>query len=158
MKKAAIAILAVAFLGTAGLTACDTVKETTGVEFVNPYQNVTGFTDKAYVTIRLYEATLDSAIFACDTTVNPQAAVTPDVVCQKAAEAAAQVSPAVAGVANILGTYVYMDAKVNELMAAGKPVPRDILQAASEAFYKAKTEWADVETQIVAFNAAIASK
>lgn len=152
-KKISFALAAV---GLATIAACGTVNSTAekvglGVEFENVYEGVSGFTDSAYVTIRLYEATIDAAIYACDETVNPEAVKTPDEVCIKAAAAIEKISPAVEAAAHSIGTYVYLDGKVNELMADGKPVPAEVLQAASEAFYKAKTEWGDIEADVKAF-------
>lgn len=151
MKKIAFAIAAAAALGLGGLAACQQVQETTGIEFVNPYEGVTGFQNSAFVTIRLYEATLDSAIFACDVAVNPDAGKTPDAVCEKAAQAAEALSPRVEATSRLLGTYSYLDAKVNAILADGEVVPPEVLGAAAEAFYKAQTEWADIEGDINAF-------
>ena len=153
-KKLAIAAAAGLTLALAGCSAISGGAQKAGVEveFVNPYAGVSGFADSAYVTIRLYEATLDAAIFACDVEANPAAAKTPDEVCIKAADAAEKLSPAVEVAAHSIGTYVYLDAKVNELMADGKVVPAELLQAASEAFYKAKTEWGAIEEDVKQFN------
>lgn len=152
-KKFAIAAAAGLTLALAGCSVISGGAQKAGVEveFVNPYAGVSGFADSAYVTIRLYEATLDAAIYACDVEVNPDAAKTPDEVCIKASEAAEKLSPAVEAAAHSLGTYVYLDGKVSELMADGKIVPAELLQAASEAFYKAKTEWSDIEADVKAF-------
>jgi hypothetical protein len=152
-KNIAIAATAGLTLALAGCSAVNSGAQKAGVdaEFVNVYEGVSGFTDNAYVTIRLYEATLDAAIFACDVEANPVAVKTPDEVCVKASEAAEKLSPAVEVASRSIGTYLYLDGKVNELMADGKVVPQELLQAASEAFYKAKTEWGDIEADVKAY-------
>lgn len=153
-KKFAIAAIAGLAMIVTGCSAISDGAQKAGVDvtFVDPYAGVSGFADNAYVTIRVYEASIDSAIYACDVEVNPDAAKTPDEICVKAAEAAEKLSPAVEAASHSLGTYVYLDGKVNEIMATGQPVPAEILQAASEAFYKAKTEWGDIEADVKAFN------
>lgn len=153
LKKLATAVAVAAALA---LAACGTINngaKAAGVDvtFANVYESAVKFQDKAYVTIRLYEATLDAAIFACDTSVNPDATKTPKEVCQTAAATADKLSPAVESAAHAIGTYVYVDGKVTELMASGKPVPAELLAAASEAFYKAQTEWNDVAGPIESY-------
>lgn len=143
-----------AFIGASLMLAgCAGVNETAkkvGVEteFVNVYEGANGFAENAYVTIRLYEATIDAAIYACDVTVNPAAVNTPDVVCIEASKAADKTTPAVKAATRSIGTYLYLDGKVNEILADGKVVPDEVLDAASQAFFKARTEWLDVEQEI----------
>ncbi len=152
-KTLAIAAAALAVLSVSGCGSLNSAAERVGIEteFVNVYEHADTFTERSYVTIRLYEATLDSALYACDPTVNPDASKTPDEVCFAAADAAEKISPAVQAVSRTIGTYAYLDGKVEQIRADGEIVPAEILQAASEAFYKAQTEWADVEADIQAY-------
>ena len=76
MKKSLIAGLAAVAFAT--VSACSGLsgfsEKHAGVEFADVYAQAETFETKAYVTIRLYEATVDAAIFACDEEVNPEAA------------------------------------------------------------------------------------
>lgn len=152
-KKVAISLAAVATLGLAG---CGTINDGAAsiglnVEFENVYESTDSFVERAYVTGRLYEATLDQAIFACDPEVNPDAANTPIEVCEKAAEAAEMISPAIQAASRSIGVYIYLDNKVDAIRADGEIVPDEILEAAAEAFFKARTEWAAIEGDIEAY-------
>lgn len=149
-------LLGIAMAATMLVASCGTINnaaESLGIEteFTNVYEHADTFTERAYVTTRLYEASLDSAIFACDVTVNPDAVATPDAVCIEAANAAEKISPAVQAATRSIGTYVYLDRKVDAIRADGEIVPDEILLAASEAFFKARTEWAAVEEDIQAY-------
>lgn len=149
-------------MGLAGLAligsvaACGTINEGAekiglGVNFENVYEGADSFSSNAFVTIRLYEATLDAANFACDPTVNEAAIETPIEVCEAAADAADRISPAVEVAAHSIGVYIYLDSKVDQIRADGEVVPDEILLAASEAFFKARTEWSVIEEDIQAF-------
>lgn len=153
-KKLSMGIAGIALL--AGVTACGTINDGAdkiglNVDFTNVYEHADSFTENSYVTIRLYEATLDAAIFACDVDVNPVAVETPIEVCEKAADAAQKLSPAVQAASRSIGTYVYLDNKVDQIREDGEVVPDEILQAASEAFFKARGEWAAIEGDIRAY-------
>jgi hypothetical protein len=140
-----------------GLAACSGVSKASednlGFAIPDVYASADSFAERAYVTTRLYEATLDAAIFACDVTVNPKATETPDVICAKAAQAAEKLSPVVQAADHSMGVYLYLDSKVNDMLADGKVVPDEVLVAAAEAFYKARGEWAAIEKDIEQFNA-----
>ena len=140
-----------------GVTACSGLNNATekhlGITMVDPYENTSGFVEKAYVTTRLYEATLDAAIFACDVEVNPKAVETPDEVCASVAKAVTKLSPNVEKASRAIGTYVYLNGKVDQAAAAGQPVPDAILSAAAKASYEARSAWDDVEYEIQDFNA-----
>jgi hypothetical protein len=83
--------------------------------------------------------------------VNPAAVETPVEVCEKAADAAQKLSPAVQAASRSIGTYVYLDNKVDQIREDGEVVPDEILLAASEAFFKARGEWAAIEGDIKAY-------
>ncbi|MCR9222955.1 MAG: hypothetical protein NXH70_02700 [Hyphomonas sp.] len=153
-KSIRMGLAGLALLG--GVAACGTINDGAekiglGVNFENVYQGADSFSSNAFVTVRLYEATLDSAIFACDPTVNEAAAETPLEVCEKAADAAERISPAVQAASRSIGVYIYLDNKVDAIRADGEVVPDEVLQAAGEAFFKARTEWMAIETDIQAY-------
>ena len=149
-KKLAISLTAVSALGLAG---CGTINDGAdgiglNVEFTDVYAETGSFEERAFATVRLYEATLDQAIAACDTETNPDAANTPIEVCEAAADAAEKISPAVQVASRSIGVYIYLDNKVDQIRADGEVVPDEILTAAADAFFKARAEWAAIEQDI----------